>query len=105
MAKKPVRAARSQRKPVMSARQHTMLANPDLETFAGHLSMIPRELREILKLPPWLSFLLPYDRKDQAKLTNTERSRFLCAFDTLNANGTLGQFVEVHGQPVHRMHQ
>jgi Common central domain of tyrosinase len=104
MAKKIAKAARSQTRPAMSTKQHRMLVNPDLETFAGHLSMIPRGLREILKLPPWLSFLFPYERKDQAKLTTTETSRFLCAFDTLNANGTLGQFVEVHGQPVHRMH-
>lgn len=76
----------------------------DLETFAGHLLMMPREVRAILKLPPWLSFLLPYERRDQAKMTATERSRFLCAFDVINANGTLGQFVEVHGQAIHHMH-
>jgi tyrosinase len=81
-----------------------MLFEPNLETFAGHLSMLSREFLSTLKLPPWLTFLLPSQRQDQAKLTATQRSRFLCAFDTLNANGTLGQFVEVHGQSIHHMH-
>ncbi len=82
----------------------TMVIDPNFETFANHLSMMSPQLHEILRLPPWLNFLLPYERKDQAKLTATERSRFLCAFDVLNANGTLGQFVEVHGQAIHHMH-
>lgn len=81
-----------------------MVFHSDLETFAGHLSMLPRELRANLKLPPWLQFLFPNRRKDQANLTATDRSRFLCAFQTLNANGALGQFVEVHGQFIHHMH-
>jgi tyrosinase len=78
--------------------------DPRLENFASHLSMLSPQIRRILKLPPWLTFLLPYSRKDQAALSATEQSRFLCAFNVLNANGTLGQFVEVHGQPIHRMH-
>ena len=104
MAKRYRSSAQSRRKTPASAAMTSMVASPDMDTFAGHLSMMPRELRAILKLPPWLSFLLPYDRKDQAKLTATERARFLCAFDVLNANGTLGQFVEVHGQSIHHMH-
>ena len=57
-----------------------------------------------MKLPPWLMFPLVYNRKDQAKLTDNEKQRFLCAFDILNQNGVLGQFVETHGQSAHRMH-
>src|SRR5262245_23313378 len=62
------------------------------------------EIRRILKLPPWLSFLLPYARKGQASLTALEQNRFLCAFNTINSNGTLGQLVDIHGDPSHQMH-
>jgi len=61
------------------------------------------EIRRVLKLPPWLRFLLPYKRRDQASLTALEQQRFLCAFEVLNANGTLGQLVDIHAQP-HQMH-
>src|SRR5678815_1732761 len=37
-------------------------------------------------------------RKDQASMTDTERSRFLCAFELINADGTLGQLVDIHAQ-------
>ena len=39
-------------------------------------------------------------RKDQTMLTDTERSRYLCAFNLIEADGTLGQLVDVH----HEMH-
>ena len=35
------------------------------------------QVRERLKLPPWLTFRLPYERKDQAMLTPTEQQRFM----------------------------
>lgn len=87
-------------------RMSTIRIDPNFETFANHLSMMSLDtLRQLeIKLPPWLLFPLAIDRKDQAKLTASEQERFLCAFNVLNQNGTLGQFVEVHGQPVHQMH-
>ena len=72
-------------------------------TFAEMLKAQPTITR-LLKLPPWLLFKLPYARKDQAKLTETERERFLCAFNTLNGSGTLGQLVDIHGDPIHLPH-
>lgn len=42
-------------------------------------------------------------RKDQATLTDTEKERYLCAFQMLNNDGTLGQFVDLHAQ-MHMQH-
>ena len=39
-------------------------------------------------------------RKDQAALTETEKTRFICAFNMVNNDGTLGQLVDIH----HEMH-
>jgi len=42
-------------------------------------------------------------RKDQAALTENEKSRYICAFDMINSDGTLGQLVDIHGQ-MHMQH-
>ena len=42
-------------------------------------------------------------RKDQAVLTETERSRYLCAFSMINNDGTLGHLVDVHSE-MHMQH-
>jgi tyrosinase len=42
-------------------------------------------------------------RKDQAALTEVERSRYLCAFNMINSDGTLGQLVDIH-QEMHMQH-
>jgi tyrosinase len=39
-------------------------------------------------------------RKDQAALTENEKTRYICAFNMINADGTLGQLVDIH----HEMH-
>lgn len=39
-------------------------------------------------------------RKDQAALTDVEKSRYICAFNMINSDGTLGQLVDIH----HDMH-
>src|SRR5438270_10583007 len=83
--------------------QSLLRFDPNFETFANHLSMSTAVIQR-MKFPPWLLFPLVYTRKDQAKLPDSEKQRFLCAFDVLNQNGVLGQFVETHGQPAHRMH-
>ena len=67
-------------------------------TFA---TLIKPNLRSIPNFKD-LSWLFPAlcHRKDQAALTENERERFLCAFNMLNADGTLGQLVDIH----HEMH-
>jgi tyrosinase len=42
-------------------------------------------------------------RKDQAELTCTERERYLCAFQMINNDGTLGQLVDIH-EEMHMQH-
>lgn len=42
-------------------------------------------------------------RKDQAALTENERARYICAFNMLNSDGTLGQLVDIHSQ-MHMQH-
>ncbi len=42
-------------------------------------------------------------RKDQAVMTEAERSRHLCAFNMINSDGTLGQLVDVH-EEMHMQH-
>jgi len=42
-------------------------------------------------------------RKSQCTMTANERSRFLCAFNMINADGTLGELVDIHHGP-HAQH-
>jgi tyrosinase len=42
-------------------------------------------------------------RKDEAALTDNERQRYLCAFQMINNDGTLGQLVDIHAQ-MHMQH-
>lgn len=66
-------------------------------SFVQMIRMLSEEILELIEVPPsW--FPLVYDRKDQAALSNIEQERFLCAFNTLAANGTLGQLVKIHGE-------
>ena len=60
-------------------------------------------LRRHLKLPKWL-YETSYVRKDQAALSPTDHGRFICAFNTLIANGTLGPLVDIHGDASHMPH-
>src|SRR5260370_17393602 len=50
------------------------------------------------KISENLKWLFPpiCNRKDQASLTETERSRYVCAFNMLNNDGTLGELVDIH---------
>ena len=60
-------------------------------------------LRRRLKLPKWL-YETSYARRDQAALSPTDHGRFICAFNTLIANGTLGPLVDIHGDASHMPH-
>jgi tyrosinase len=42
-------------------------------------------------------------RKDQSALTENEKSRYICAFNMINADGTLGQLVDIHAE-MHMQH-
>jgi hypothetical protein len=48
-----------------------------------------------IKLPAWL-FQKVCCRKSQAAMTSIERQRYICAFNMINADGTLGQLVTMH---------
>ena len=52
-------------------------------------------LNKLLKLPPWL-FPKLCCRKSQAIMSSTDRQRYICAFNMINADGTLGQLVTLH---------
>jgi len=81
----------------------SMRVEPHAMTFADMLRAEP-VFRARLKLPPWLQFLLPYPRRDQAALTPNEHQRFLCAFNVVNSNGTLGALCDIHADSSHMMH-
>ena len=81
--------------------QDLMLIMPN--TFADMLRFQP-EILARLKLPDWLLFPKTYVRKDQAKLSKVEQQRFLCAFNVLKDNGTLGALVDIHGDASHQPH-
>lgn len=78
-----------------------MMAMP---TTFEQLQLDVPKLKDRLKLPPWLEFLFVEDRKDQAALTDIEKERFICAVNTLIANGTYGNLVAIHADMSHMMH-
>jgi tyrosinase len=54
-----------------------------------------RIFKEISRNLKWL-FPPLCNRKDQAALTEIERSRYICAFNMINSDGTLGELVDLH---------
>ena len=63
-------------------------------TFSKMLQM-DKSVISIIRKWPW--FFPPLcNRKDQASLTDTEKSRYICAFNMINSDGTLGQLVDLH---------
>src|SRR5262245_27223655 len=74
--------------------ERNLTALPRSMTFAR---MVQDNLafRAALKDLRWLFPPLCH-RKDQAVMTETERSRYLCAFSMLNSDGTLGQLVDTY---------
>ena len=83
---------------------HEVLLERNLPALARSMTfakLVEPNLRAIpnLKELGWLFQLLCH-RKEQAALTDTERSRFLCAYQMVNNDGTLGQLVDIH----HEMH-
>jgi tyrosinase len=63
-------------------------------TFSKMLQM-DKLAASIIRKWPW--FFPPLcHRKDQASLTDIEKSRYICAFYMVNNDGTLGQLVDLH---------
>jgi tyrosinase len=58
------------------------------------------QMLEAKSIPNWkeLTWLFPAlcRRKDQADLTDCEKERYICAFNMLNNDGTLGALVDIH---------
>ncbi len=52
-----------------------------------------------------LTWLFPKlcERKDQADLTDAQKARYICAFNMINADGTLGKLVDIH-EEMHMQH-
>ncbi len=80
---------------------HAAMVEEPMVSFAQMLRELDPRILEHLKLPHW--FPPVYERKDQAALSETEQERFLCAYETLIGNGTLGGFVKIHGE-IHYQH-
>jgi len=76
---------------------HVMTAAMPMTSFADMLRELTPELRKIVRIPiHW--FPTVEERPDQATLTACQQERFLCAYETIAANGTLGQFLKIHGE-------
>ncbi len=87
----------------MSETAHALVARnlPAIDSSMTFASMLATNAKAIahLKDIKWL-FPTICHRKDQAALTDNEKARYLCAFDLINRDGTLGKLVDIH----HEMH-
>jgi tyrosinase len=93
-------------RPHMQEPAHALLERnlPELAksmTFARMLALDPRALGHLGDLS-WL-FPKVCHRKDQATLTECEKSRFLCALQMINNDGTFGKLVDIHAE-MHMQH-
>lgn len=85
------------RMPTRNVEQMLLENMPSLSqsmTFAKMFEMDKANM-SIRKKWPWF-FPVLSSRKDQATLTETEKSRYLCAFNMINNDGTLGKLVDLH---------
>jgi len=92
-------------KAMSATMERTPMAHTSMEpmvSFAEMLRTTDPELSKVVRIPA-LWFPKTHIRRDQAKLRRHERDRFLCAYQALVNNGTLGQFVKIH-QEIHYMH-
>ena len=82
---------------IMSGINILMSNLPNVSSHPTFPEMVLQMAREnkLIKLPPW--FFQPICcRKSQAALSTTEQQRYICAFNMINADGTLGQLVTLH---------
>jgi hypothetical protein len=100
-------ASRRHRATDMAHVEHSDLSERNLPmlarsmTFSRMLRTNVKALRGLSHLQ-WL-FPATCQRKNQAGLTEVEAARYLCAFEMINADGTLGQLVDIH-EGMHMQH-
>jgi tyrosinase len=86
--------------------EHSLLARnlPVLSRSMTFATMLRENMKAIPNLKD-LDWLFPKlcHRKDQAALSDCEKERYICAFNMINADGTLGQLVDIHSQ-MHMQH-
>ena len=102
MAKKPTGAAAAMAHPMENeGSAHALLARnlPLISRSMTFAKMVKANARAIPNFKD-LYWLFPplCRRKDQAALTDVERSRYICAFNMINSDGTLGQLVDIHSE-------
>jgi tyrosinase len=83
-----------------SKREIEQLRDLSLPSLADSMTFARMMEANIRELPKNLRWLFPpvCDRKDQATLTDTEKERYLCAFQMINSDGSLGKLVDTHAQ-------
>ena len=93
-----------------TARHHAVdvkLLQRNLPVLSRSMTFAPmvRENAAFISAIKDLRWLFPpvCQRKDQAVTTETERSRYICAFNMINNDGTLGQLVDTHAE-MHMQH-
>lgn len=66
--------------------------------------MVRANLRAIPNIKD-LSWLFPpvCRRKEQAAMSDVEKNRYICAFNMINSDGTLGELVDIHSE-MHMQH-
>lgn len=107
MAKKPTKAAAAVAHPMdTEGSAHALLARnlPLISRSMTFAKMVRANAHAIPNFKD-LHWLFPpvCRRKDQAAMTDVERSRYLCAFNMINSDGTLGQLVDIHSE-MHMQH-
>lgn len=90
-----------------SKREIEMLLGRNLPVLARSMTFAKMAEAKLKALPNLknLRWLFPplCQRKDQAALSDTEKERYLCAFQMIDNDGTLGEMVDTHAQ-MHMQH-
>jgi tyrosinase len=88
-----------------SKREFEMLLERNLPVLRESMTFARMLRADLRLLPKDLRWLFPplCDRQDQATLTDSEKERYLCAFQMINNDGTLGKLVDIHAQ-MHMQH-
>ncbi len=107
MPRKIARAAIASSRKVNVEMAHSDLLQRNLPVLSRSMTfakMVKANLRFLpdLKNLGWL-FPQVCQRKDQSALTETEKERYICAFNMVNNDSTLGQFVDIHSE-MHMQH-
>jgi len=72
-----------------------------MNTFANMLAANAKALATLADVN-WL-FPRVCPRKDQSTLCDTDKARYICAFEMINNDGTLGKLVDIHNE-MHMQH-